>query len=77
MPYQSITEAEWIELARGRLYESPRSMLIDLYYRRSNGLSTIAHILNVPSREIRAKLREYDLPTREHGKGGESGSEND
>lgn len=77
MQYKPITEEEWTELARARLYESAKSMLVDLYYRRGNGLSTLAHIFNVPMREIRIQLRRYDLPLREHEKGGEVPDSND
>jgi hypothetical protein len=52
-------------------------MLIDLYYRRGNGISTLAHIFNVPLREVREKLKEYNLPLRDHEKGGDSQRDND
>lgn len=77
MQYKPITQEEWEELARGRLYESAKSMLVDLYYRRGNGLSTLAHVFNIPAREIKSKLKSYNLPIREHEKGGEAHEMND
>ena len=75
--YQPITSSEWEDLARGRCYQSSKEMLLDLYYRRGNGLSTLAHIFNVPMKEVREKLKELDLPIREGEKGGDSVSETD
>ena len=72
-----MTSEEWEEYARVRCYEGAKSMLIDLYYRRSNGLGTLAHIFNVPMREIRAKLKSYNLPIREQEKGGDSVNDRD
>lgn len=58
---------DWDRIASGRCYQSPKSLLVDLYYNRGNSILELSKMLEVSYQSITNKMDEFNLPRRERG----------
>lgn len=58
---------DWYTISQSLGYDSPESMLRDLYIEQARSTYEIANMCNVTAPCIRRKMREYDIPLKPRG----------
>jgi len=62
------TQVDWEELARSRVFSSPRVMIVGLYYINNLSLRATAQYIGVDVAELAMKMKDLKLPLK-HFKG--------
>ena len=58
------TQLDWEELARSRLFSSPRVMIVGLYYINNLSLLATAQYIGVSVIELAMKMKDLKLPLK-------------